>query len=86
MRDEDFENQNTALRPSRGFLLWQAAKPSPDKKPNYFFIPPKFAFSLKLNIPIFPRIAFITGRIALIFQNPLFFTTFFHNFANELAN
>ena len=29
-----------------------------DKKPNYFFIPPKFAFSLKLNIPIFPRLAF----------------------------
>ena len=24
---------------------------------------------------------FITGRIALIFQNPLFFTTFFCNFA-----
>ena len=21
-------------------LLWQAVKPSPNKKPNYFFIPP----------------------------------------------
>ena len=35
----------------------EAAKPSPDKKPNYFFIPPKFAFSLKLNFPIIPRLA-----------------------------
>ena len=26
------------------------------------------------------------GRIALIFQNPLFFTSFFRNFANKLAN
>jgi len=25
MRDGDFENQNAALRPSHGFLLWQAA-------------------------------------------------------------
>ena len=29
-----------------------------DKKPNYFFIPPKFAFSLKLNFLVFPRLAF----------------------------
>ena len=29
-----------------------------DKKPNYFFIPLKFAFSLKQNIPIIPRLAF----------------------------
>ena len=36
----------------------EAAKPSPDKKPNYFFIPPKFAFSLKLNFLVFPRLAF----------------------------
>jgi len=45
-----------------------------------------------LNFLVLPRIAFITGRIlalasvsekrlALIFQNPLFFTTFFRNFA-----
>ena len=30
-----------------------------------------------------PRLAFITGRIALIFQNPLFFTSFFRNFAGN---
>ena len=29
-----------------------------DKKPNYFFISPKFAFSLKLNFLVFPRLAF----------------------------
>ena len=29
------------------------------------------------------RFAFILGRIALIFQNPLFFTSFFCIFANE---
>jgi len=29
-----------------------------DKKPNFFFIPPKFAFRLKLNFLIFPLIAF----------------------------
>ena len=49
---------NWLSKPSHGFLLWQAAKPSPDKKPNYFFIPPKFAFSLKLNLLVFPRLAF----------------------------
>ena len=49
---------NWLSKPFRGFLLWQAAKPSPDKKPNYFFIPPKFAFSLKLNLLVFPRLAF----------------------------
>jgi hypothetical protein len=36
-----------------------------------------------LNFLVLPRIAFITGRIALIFQKPLFFTTFFRNFASE---
>ena len=45
-------------RQSHGFSLRQAAKPSPDKKPNYFFIPPKFAFSPKLNFLVFPRLAF----------------------------
>ena len=49
---------NWLPRPSRGFLLRQAAKPSPDKKPNYFFIPPKFAFSLKLKFPIIPCLTF----------------------------
>ncbi len=29
-----------------------------DKRPNYFLIPPKFAFSLKLNFLDFPRLAF----------------------------
>jgi len=33
------------------------------------------------HFPILPRLAFITGRIALIFQNPLLFTSFFRNFA-----
>ena len=33
---------------------------------------------------ILPRFAFILGRIALIFQNPLFFKSFFCNFANEM--
>ena len=54
---------NWLQRPSHGFLLRQAAKPSPDKKPNYFFISPKFAFSLKLNFLVLPRLAFISGRI-----------------------
>ncbi len=49
---------NWLQRPYRGFLLRQAAKPSPDKRPNYFFIPPIFAFSLKLNFLDFPRLAF----------------------------
>jgi hypothetical protein len=52
-------------------MIWQL---------NYFFNPPQFAFSPNLNFPVLPRIAFITGRIALIFQKPLFFTTFFRNF------
>jgi len=51
-----------------------------DKKPNYFFISPKFAFSLKLNFLVFPRLAFISGRIALIFPNRFAFTSFFRNF------
>ena len=70
----------------QGSCLRQAAKPSPDKKPNYFFIPLKFAFSLKLNFPIIPLFAFISGRNALIFQNPSFVTDFFRNFAIKMAN
>ena len=54
-----------------------------DKKPNYFFIPPKFAFSLKLNFPVFPVLPFIYGHSALIFQNPSFVTDFFRNFADK---
>ena len=52
-----------------------------NKKPNSFTNPLQFAFSPKLNFFILPLLAFITGRIALIFQKPLFFTTFFRNFA-----
>jgi hypothetical protein len=36
-----------------------------------------------LNFLILPRFAFILGRIALIFQNPLSFTSFFRIFATE---
>ena len=36
-----------------------------------------------MNFLILPRFSFILGRIALIFQNPLFFTSFFRNFALE---
>ena len=50
-------------------------------KPNSFTNPPQFAFSPQLYFLVLPRLAFISGRIALIFQNPLFFTTFFRNFA-----
>ncbi|MBR5325355.1 MAG: hypothetical protein IKU49_02545 [Prevotella sp.] len=32
---------------------------------------------------VLPCFAFILGRIALIFQNPLFFTSFFRNFAEK---
>ena len=49
-------------------------------QPNSFTNPPQFAFSPKLNFLVLPRIAFITGRIALIFQKPLPITTFFSNF------
>jgi hypothetical protein len=65
-----------ASEPNFWVTIWQ---------PNSFTIPPQFAFSPNLNFPVFPRIAFITGRIALIFQNPLFFTTFFRNFADKSA-
>ena len=54
-----------------------------NKKPNSFTNPPQFAFSLNLNFPVLPRIAFITGRIALMFQNPSLVTTFFANFAEQ---
>ena len=45
-----------------GFLLRQAAKPSPDKKPNYFFIPPRFVHPCIIAAPyqgaLNPRLAF----------------------------
>ena len=52
----------------------------PIQQPNSFTNPPQFAFSPKLYFLILPRLAFISGRIALILQNPLFFTSFFRNF------
>ena len=63
---------NWLQRPSRGFLLWQAAKPSPDKQPNYFFIPPRFAFSLKLNFLVFPRLAFYLRGFCVNSPNSVF--------------
>ena len=54
-----------------------------NKKPNSFTNPPQFAFSPNLNFPVLPRIAFITGRIALMFQNLSLVTTFFANFAEQ---
>ena len=66
--------QNVAVCGIRTVTIWQ---------PNSFTNPPQFAFSPKLNFLVLPRIAFISGRIALIFQKPLFFTTFFRNFANS---
>ena len=50
-------------------------------QPISFTNPPQFAFSFNLKFLVFPLIAFILGRIALILQNPLFFTSFFCNFA-----
>ena len=53
-------------------------------QPNSFTNPPQFAFSPKLNFPVLPRLAFIIGRNALIFQNRFAFTSFFRNFADKL--
>jgi len=47
-----------------------------NKKPNSFTNPPQFAFSPNLNFLVLPRLAFISGRIALIFQNRFAFTSF----------
>ena len=63
---------NWLSKPSHGFLLRQAAKPSPDKKPNYFFIPPKFAFSLKLNFLDFHRLAFYLRAFCVNSPNSVF--------------
>ena len=54
-------------------LLFGNLTPSP--------ILPQFAFSPKLNFLVLPRLAFISGRIVLIFQNRFAFTSFFRNFA-----
>jgi hypothetical protein len=53
-------------------------------QPNSFTNPPNFALPSFLNILILPRFAFVLGRIALILQNPLFFTSFFRIFAAEI--
>ena len=50
-------------------------------QPNSFTNLPQFAFSPKLYFFILPRLAFISGRIALISQNRFAFTSFFRNFA-----
>ena len=48
-------------------------------QPNSFTNPPQFAIWPKLKFFILPRSAFISGRIALIFQNRFVTTTFFRN-------
>ena len=52
-------------------------------KPNSFTNPPQFAFSPNLNFPVLPCLSLISGRIALIFQNPSFVTDFFRNFVPQ---
>ena len=58
-----------------------------NKKPNSFTNPPQFAYPCIIAAPyqgaLNPRFAFITGRIALIFQNRFTFTSFFRNFAGN---
>ena len=60
-----------------------------NKKSNSFTNPPQFAYPCIIAAPyqgaLNPRLAFILGRIALILQNPLFFTSFFRNFATKVA-
>ena len=48
-----------------------------NKKPNSFTNPPNFALPSFSHSLILPCYAFIYGRIALIFPNPLFFTSFY---------
>jgi len=52
-----------------------------NKKPNSFTNLPQFAFSPQLYFLVLPLFAFISGRIALIFQNRFRVTLFFRNFA-----
>ena len=56
-----------------------------NKKPNSFTNPPNFALPSFLYFLVLPRLAFISGRIALIFQNRFAFTSFFRNFAASLC-
>ena len=63
-----------------------------NKKPNSFINPPNFALPRFVRFLALPRFSFIFGRIlalasvfmkrlALIFQKPLLFTSFFRIFA-----
>ena len=69
-----------SLQRWRRWLNWVT-----NKKPNSFTNPLQFAYPCIIAAPyqgaLNPRLAFITGRNALIFQNPLPITTFFRNFA-----
>ena len=60
-----------------------------NKKSNSFTNPPQFAYPCIIAAPyqgaLNPRLAFILGRIALFLQNPLFFTSFFRNFAIKMC-
>ena len=53
-------------------------------KPNSFTNLPQFAFSPQLYFIVLHRLAYISGRIGLIFQNRFAFTSFFRNFAVKL--
>ena len=55
-----------------------------NKKAYSFTNPPNFALSSFSYFFVLPRFAFILGRIALILQNPLFFTSFFCIFATKI--
>ncbi|MCR5644085.1 MAG: hypothetical protein K6G32_12230, partial [Prevotella sp.] len=55
-------------------------------QPNSFTNPPNFELPSFSYFHILPRFAFISERIALIFQNQLFYTSFFRNFAFELSD
>jgi hypothetical protein len=65
---------SSSQSPVFGVTIWQ---------PNSFTNPPNFAFSPKLYFLILPRLAFISGRIALIFPNRFAFTSFFRIFAAD---
>ena len=55
-------------------------------QPNSFTNPPQFAFCPKLNFLVLPHLIFISGRIALIFENRFAFTSFFRIFAEWNRN
>ena len=57
-----------------------------DKKPIYFFIPPKFAFSQKLNILIFPLVAFYLRGFCVNSPNSVFCYRLFSYLCNKITN